>query len=179
MEVSSFKLISLKMQILNLSSELAVEVIKFYYPKFVRNMKKFTIICLLCLFSTSAVSVFGQSDVTSQDQPQIDNMVDDAISKIIESIMQADQSIKNVAIWNLETGQNDIINTSLVEEKLTVALIKAGGYQRFKVVDRQALEMRAEKYNLPLPKVFDRRKMIEIGKAINIDGFIYGSIAYK
>jgi len=140
-------------------------------------MKKLTIICLLCLLSTLTASAFGQSDVTSQSQPQIDNMVNDAISKIVESIVQTDPSIKNIAIWNLETGQDDIINTNLIEEKLTIALIKADNYQRFKVIDRLALEIRTEKYNLTLSKVFDRRKMMEIGKAIDIHGFINGSIA--
>ena len=140
-------------------------------------MKKLTIICLFCLLSTLTASAFGQGDATSFSQPQIDNMVDDAVSKIVESIVQTDSSIKKIAIWNLETGQSDIIDTGLIEEKLTIALIKAGGYRRFDVIDRSSLEIQAEEHNLALSRVFDRRKMIEVGKTIGIDGFIYGSIA--
>jgi len=140
-------------------------------------MKKLTIICLLCLFSALIESVFAQSDVTSHEQPQIDNMFDDAITKIGKSIVQINPSIKRIAIWNLETGQGDIINTILIEEKLTNVLIKAETYRRFEVIDRQMLETWAKEDNLTLPKVFDRKKMVEIGKAMEIHGFIYGSIA--
>ncbi len=140
-------------------------------------MKKLTIICLLCLFPTLSISAFGQGDVTSGGQPQIDNMVNDAISKIGDSIVHTDSSIEKIAIWSLETGQNDIIDANSIEEKLTLALIKAESYRRFSVIDRIALETQAEEHNLTFSKVFDRRKMMEIGKAIDVHGFVYGSVA--
>lgn len=141
-----------------------------------KNMKKFTITFLLFLLPTLTASVFGQTDVISYSQPQIDNMVDDAISKIVESISQTDPSIKMIAIWNLETGQNNV-DINLIEQKLTIGLIRVGSYRRFDVIDRPALEIQAEEHDLTLSRVFDRRKMMEVGKIIGIHGFIYGSIA--
>jgi len=140
-------------------------------------MKKIKRLIIIFTLFTLTSSVFAQSNSNLNSQPRVDNMLDDAISKIVTSITQTDPSIKKIAIWNLETGQSEIIDTSLIEEKLTIALIRAGGYRRFEVIDRPALEIQAEKHNLKLLRVFDRRKMMEIGQAINIHGFVYGSVA--
>lgn len=140
-------------------------------------MKKLTVICLFCLLTTLATFTSASGDISSYGQPQIDNMIDDAISKTIKSVVQIDPGIKKIAIWNFETGQKDVIDTKLIREKLAIALIKAGNYRRFDVIDQPALEIQAQEHNLTLSKVFDRRKMMKVGEVIGIDGFIYGSIA--
>ncbi|MFQ6041533.1 MAG: hypothetical protein ACE5PV_11810, partial [Candidatus Poribacteria bacterium] len=43
--------------------------------------------------------------------------------------------------------------------------------------DGTVLQIRSSELNLEFSKVIDRSKMIEIGKALNIDAFLYGSVA--
>jgi len=104
-------------------------------------------------------------------------MIEDAVLKVVESVKRADPSIQIIAIWKIEAGANQPIDVSLLEDQLTTALIRAGNFRRFQVMDRVALQVRAADLKLELPEVFDRRKMMQIGKALGVEAFLIGSAA--
>ena len=103
------------------------------------------------------------------------NMIDDAVPKVIESIITADSTVRTIAIWGIEVSANQPIDVSLLEDRLTKALIHADNYSRFRVVDRAALQIQATDLGLDLPRIFDRQKMVPIGTALRIDAFLSGS----
>ncbi|MBM3242523.1 hypothetical protein FJZ31_40200 [Candidatus Poribacteria bacterium] len=107
----------------------------------------------------------------------INNMIDDAVNKAVESLVSVDTKIKTIAIWSIEASSESPIDVAAIEKSFTRALIKANNYSRFTVIDGTVLQMRASELNLEFSKVIDRSKMIEIGKVLNIDAFLYGSAA--
>jgi len=107
----------------------------------------------------------------------INNMIDDAVNKAVESLVNVDTKIKTIAIWSIEASSESPIDVASIEKSFTRALIKANNYSRFTVIDGTVLQMRASELNFQFSKVIDRSKMIEIGKALNIDAFLYGSAA--
>ena len=113
----------------------------------------------------------------TQNIASINNMIDDAVNKAVESLINVDAKTKTVAIWNIEASSESPIDVASVEKTLTRALIKADNFSRFTVIDGTALQIRASELKLEFSKVIDRSKMIKIGKALNIDAFLYGSAA--
>lgn len=107
----------------------------------------------------------------------INNMIDDAVNKAVESLVSVDTRIKTIAIWSIEASSESPIDVASLEKSFTRALIKANNYSRFTVIDGTVLQMRSSELNLESSKVIDRSKMIEIGKALDIDAFLYGSAA--
>lgn len=107
----------------------------------------------------------------------INNMIDDAVNKAVESLVSVDAKIKTIAIWSIEASSESPIDVASLEKSFTRALIKANNYSRFTVIDGTVLQMRSSELNLESSKVIDRSKMIEIGKALDIDAFLYGSAA--
>ena len=117
-------------------------------------------------------------ELHSQSPQEIDrvvNMIDDAVPKVIESIITVDSTVRIIAIWGIEASANQPIDISLLEDRLTRGLIHAANYSRFKVVDRAALQIQATDLGLDLPRIFDRQKMVPIGTALGIDAFLSGS----
>ena len=118
-------------------------------------------------------SVFPQSpNIVS-----INNMIDDAVNRAVESLVNIDPKIKTIAIWSIEASSESPIDIASIEKKFTRALIKVDNFSRFTVIDGTALQIRSSELNLEFSKVIDRSKMIEIGTALNIDAFLYGSVA--
>jgi len=113
----------------------------------------------------------------TQNIASINNMIDDAVNKAVESLINVDSKIKTVAIWSIEASSESPIDVASIDKKFTRALIKADNFSRFTVIDGTVLQMRASELNLEFSKVIDRSKMIEIGKALDIDAFLYGSAA--
>ena len=107
----------------------------------------------------------------------INNMINDAVNKAVESLVSVDTKIKTVAIWTIEASSESPIDVASIEKNFTRALIKANNFSRFTVIDGTVLQMRSSELNLEFSKVIDRSKMIEIGTALNIDAFLYGSAA--
>jgi PBP1b-binding outer membrane lipoprotein LpoB len=107
----------------------------------------------------------------------INNMIDDAVNKAVGSLVSIDTKIKTIAIWNIEASSESPIDVASLEKSFTRSLIKANNYSRFTVIDGTVLQMRSSELNLEFSKVIDRSKMIEIGKALDIDAFLYGSAA--
>ena len=104
-------------------------------------------------------------------------MIDDAVDRAVESLVNIDTKIKTVAIWSIEASSESPIDIASIEKKFTRALIKVNNFSRFTVIDGTALQIRSSELNLESSKVIDRSKMIEIGTALNIDAFLYGSVA--
>jgi len=120
-----------------------------------------------------APMVFSQtSNVAS-----INNMIDDAVNKAVESLVNIDTKIRTIAIWSIEASSESPVDVALIEKNLTRVLIKANNFSRFTVIDGTVLQIRASELNLELSKVIDRSKMMALGTALSIDAFIYGSVA--
>ena len=136
-------------------------------------LKNFTLI--IVLFSIFIVPVgFAQ-----EDKPILANMIDDAVAKAVESVSAIEPGIKTVSIWSLEAATGSAIDVALVEKKLSLGLVSAGNFKRFTVIDAPALQMRAAEKNLELSKVIDRKRITEVGNALEIDAFLYGSVALE
>ena len=136
--------------------------------------KQFEFIIIMLFISIIWIPVgFPQaSNVAS-----INNMINDAVNKAVESLVSVDTKIKTVAIWTIEASSESPIDVASIEKNFTRALIKANNFSRFTVIDGTVLQMRSSELNLEFSKVIDRSKMIEIGTALNIDAFLYGSAA--
>jgi hypothetical protein len=139
-----------------------------------RKQLKFVVIVFLSSIIWIPVVFPQTSNIAS-----VNNMIDDAVNKAVESLVKVDTKIRTIAIWSIETSSESPIDVALVEKNLTRVLIKADSFSRFTVIDGTALQIRTSELNLELSKVIDRSKMIEIGTALNIDGFIYGSVALE
>ncbi len=135
---------------------------------------KFILWAFLITTSLCVRRAYAQS---AQEINSIVNMIEDAVPKVVESVVRVDPSIQIIAIWKIEAGANQPIDVSLLEDQLTTALIRAGNFRRFQVMDRVALQVRAADLKLELPEVFDRRKMMQIGKALGVEAFLIGSAA--
>ena len=136
-------------------------------------LKYFTLI--MALLSIFIVSVgFAQ-----EDKPILANMIDDAVAKTVESMNTVAPKIRTVSIWSLEAAADSAIDVALVEKKLSLGLVRAEDFKRFTVIDAPALQMRAAEKSLELSKVIDRKKMVEVGKVLEIDAFLYGSVVLE
>jgi len=130
---------------------------------------------IIALLSIIIVSVgFAQ-----EDKPILTNMLEDAVAKSVKSMSAINPKIKTVSIWSLEAAAGSPIDVALVEKKLSLGLVRAGDFKRFMVIDTPALQMRAAEKGLELSKVIDRKKMVEVGVALGIDAFLYGSVALE
>ena len=133
------------------------------------------VILVIALLSIFIVSV-GFAQV---DKPIIANMIDDAVAKAVESMSTVAPKIKAISIWSLEAAAGSAVDVALVEKRLSLGLVRAEDFKRFTVIDAPALQMRAAEKNLELSKVIDRKKMVEVGKALEIDAFLYGSVTLE
>jgi len=135
-------------------------------------LKKNLIIVLLSIFI--APVGFAQ-----EDKPILANMIDDAVVKAVESMSVIEPGIKTVSIWSLEAAAGSVVDVALVEKKLSLGLVRAENFKRFTVLDSPALQMLADEKSLELSQVIDRKRMVEVGNALEIDAFLYGSVALE
>lgn len=127
---------------------------------------------LICLHGIMVSAGFSQPALSPAS---INNMIDDGVSRTVESLTNVDTRVKTIAIWSIESSAGSPIDAALVEKKLTLALVRAKNFSRFTVVDSAMLKIRIANQNLQYSKVIDRSKMMKIGEALKIQAFLYGS----
>ncbi len=130
----------------------------------------------VCIMLISLCIAQAEAQVGGPGFASVKNMIEDVVPKVVSSIINADPQIKTIAIWHLDAAVNQQIDMTLLEERLTSGLVAANQFKRFVVIDRPGLQLLAEEKGLELVNVVDRKLMRQVGQALDIDGFLYGSV---
>lgn len=140
-------------------------------------MKLLVSVALVCLCGLCWTQAQAQTEEIGF--ASIKNMIEAVVPQIVTSITQTDPQIHTIAIWNLDSGVDQKIDMTFLEDRLTSGLVAANQFKRFVVIDRPGLQLLAAEKQLQLVEIVDRKRMREVGQALEIDAFLYGSVSLQ
>ncbi len=125
--------------------------------------KLFVVITLLLIDGLSLV----------QASEKIDEMLEDALSKIKPTLEKIPEEIKKVSIYAIEPDKQGKVNISNLQDQIITALLDT---ERFYVIDRKSLKILLEEQLLSLTGAVDTQQMLKAGKIVGVQGFFFGSV---
>lgn len=103
----------------------------------------------------------------------IDEMLEDALSKIGPTLERIPKEIKKVSIFTIEPDKQGKVNISNLKDQIITVLLDT---ERFYVIDRKSLKILLEEQKLSMTGVVDAQQMLKAGKIIGVQGFFFGSV---
>ncbi len=108
-----------------------------------------------------------------QANERIDEMLEDALSKIRPTLERIPKEIKKVSIFTIEPDKQGKVNISNLKDQIITVLLDT---ERFYVIDRKSLKILLEEQKLSMTGVVDAQQMLKAGKIIGVQGFFFGSV---
>ena len=118
------------------------------------------IVLLICGASVSAA------------EGSMDELTEDALTGFVSSLSTVPSGIKTVAVSRIEPDRKGRLNTQQLTDRLNSLLLESG---RFSVIDRSSLSKLLEEQKLSMSGVVDTAHMVEVGKLVGVQGFLFGS----
>lgn len=110
------------------------------------------------------------------DAELIDEMIEDALSKVPASLENVPENLQRVAIYSIEPDKTKKVNSANFQDQLISVLLESG---RFSVIDRQALNYLIEEQKLSQSGLVSTAEMVKIGQVVGVQGFFFGSVEFS